>query len=393
VVGEVIVEKCVSEYISLQGPKFVQQGRHFALIKALRLLLKHAGVSSVEDLIAKFQGNGNGLHLVLQSFVNELAENNTPKTVHFYVWLVIKFLEFYDVDVSKARRKLSLPKNAATRIDRVPTIAELQKLILKTKSPRLAMLIQLLAQTGLRIGEALRLKVSNIDFENRVIRLSPKDTKTGEGREVPICSELHAALKHYLDTRKIKSPYLFPSEKNPNEPVPKWRIYDTYRDLLKRLGIDERDPSGLGVILHPHTLRKFYKTTLERAGVNRLLIEYWMGHTLGIQGRYFLPTGEDMRREFEKADKALQIFGTLQKERKRIDSGIDRILARTELFNLKLIENELVKLSVMAKRDKGIDIHEVERRLREVDERIAEVSRQLSKAEIIEINKKADELS
>jgi hypothetical protein len=47
----------------------------------------------------------------------------------------------------------------------------------------------------------------------------------------------------------------------------------------------------------------------------------------------------------------------------------------------------------MAKRDKGIDIHEVERRLREVDERIAEVSRQLSKAEIIEINKKADELS
>jgi hypothetical protein len=372
VVGEVIVEKCVSEYISFQGPKFVQQGRHFALIKALRLLLKHAGVSSVEDLIAKFQGNGNGLHLVLQSFVNELAENNTPKTVHFYVWLVIKFLEFYDIDVSKARRKLSLPKNAATRIDRVPTIAELQKLILKTKSPRLAMLIQLLAQTGLRIGEALRLKVSNIDFENRVIRLSPKDTKTGEGREVPICSELHAALKHYLDTRKIKS---------------------TYRDLLKRLGIDERDPSGLGVILHPHTLRKFYKTTLERAGVNRLLIEYWMGHTLGIQGRYFLPTGEDMRREFEKADKALQIFGTLQKERKRIDSGIDRILARTELFNLKLIENELVKLSVMAKRDKGIDIHEVERRLREVDERIAEVSRQLSKAEIIEINKKADELS
>ena len=35
-------------------------------------------------------------------------------------------------------------------------------------------------------------------------------------------------------------------------------------------------------MLHPHSLRKFYKTRLEEAGVNFLVIETWMGHDIGV---------------------------------------------------------------------------------------------------------------
>jgi hypothetical protein len=73
--------------------------------------------------------------------------------------------------------------------------------------------------------------------------------------------------------------------------------------------LDQRDPSGLGYQIHFHVFRKWHKTMLERAGVNRLVLEKWQGRDIGSQGVYFLPTGDDLKRENEKAAEALKIFG------------------------------------------------------------------------------------
>ncbi|MCS7142909.1 MAG: hypothetical protein NZ920_03830 [Aigarchaeota archaeon] len=59
----------------------------------------------------------------------------------------------------------------------------------------------------------------------------------------------------------------------------------------------------------PHTFRIWYRTTLEAARVNRLLIDVWMGHNSGVEKTYYLPTPEIIKQEFEKADKAFRIFG------------------------------------------------------------------------------------
>jgi hypothetical protein len=73
--------------------------------------------------------------------------------------------------------------------------------------------------------------------------------------------------------------------------------------------LDQRDPSGLGYQIHFHVFRKWHKTMLERAGVHRLVLEKWQGRDIGSQGVYFLPTGDDLKRENEKAAEALKIFG------------------------------------------------------------------------------------
>ena len=82
------------------------------------------------------------------------------------------------------------------------------------------------------------------------------------------------------------------------------------RDSLRRLGLDKKTPDGSAYQLHPHVFRKWYRTMLESAGVNKLLIDLWMGHNSGIEKAYYLPTPELVKAEFDKADKVLQIFGS-----------------------------------------------------------------------------------
>src|SRR5262249_9590921 len=60
-------------------------------------------------------------------------------------------------------------------------------------------LLGLLAATGMRVGEALRLEPSDIDRVNTVIVI--RQSKFGKSRLVPILPDTLAALDAYLDTR------------------------------------------------------------------------------------------------------------------------------------------------------------------------------------------------
>jgi hypothetical protein len=161
----------------------------------------------------------------------------------------------------------------------------------------------------MRLNEALHLRVSDIDFNEKVIRVSAAFTKKGDKREVPLIPELEEAIKKYLEKRQVQSVWLFPSLENPSSPMAKERAQDSFNQLLRRLGLDQRDPSGLGYQIHFHVFRKWHKTQLERHGVHRLVLERWQGRDIGSQGVYFLPTGDDLKRENEKAAEALKIFG------------------------------------------------------------------------------------
>ena len=144
-----------------------------------------------------------------------------------------------------------------------------------------------------------------------------------------ICGELRETLENYL--RQVRGEWVFPA-KDPRKHMNKSRVYETFYATLRRLGLDERDGSG-GHALHIHTLRKWFKTTLESAGVNRLLIEMWMGHGIGVQGAYFLPPPDVARREFfEKADPALRIFGRAEEPRSRED--VEELKARLEVLEM-----------------------------------------------------------
>lgn len=63
--------------------------------------------------------------------------------------------------------------------------------------------------TAMRRGEIINLSTSRIDFKSGFIRLRPEDTKTGQGRSIPIHPELAEVLKKVLKVRPLNLEKVF----------------------------------------------------------------------------------------------------------------------------------------------------------------------------------------
>jgi hypothetical protein len=127
---------------------------------------------------------------------------------------------------------------------------------------------------------------------------------------------------------------------------------------------------------------------LERAGVNRLLIERWMGHTIGVQGVYYLPTPEDEERERQKAAEALRIFGKLEQPKPQLPEPIEKTLAKQALLSLWAIEDELLKARMLAfmKRRKDV-LARIDQDLEVLRERMSEFTSKLTREELEKLEK------
>ena len=80
------------------------------------------------------------------------------------------------------------------------------------RAETLATLIVLLAVTGLRVGETLRLDCCDLDWDQAVIKV--RDTKFGKGRDVAVAAstiEALATYRHLRDRRQPATPRLFVS--------------------------------------------------------------------------------------------------------------------------------------------------------------------------------------
>jgi integrase len=382
---EILEEEPARQYLEFAGPKFMEDRRHYPLAFILRTALEVAECSSLTEFLEFCRKNNDQLRIVFQRIIDKLSERRAPKTVSFYMYLLFNFLDFHNIDLEKAKKRLKMPKGTV-RIDRLPTLAEIQRLILASKSPRMRLLIQLLLQTGMRVSEALSLRVADIDFDAKVIRIRGAATKTKTAREVPLIPELEAAIKDYLNRRKVDSIWLFPNLKDPSRPVSRGKVMESFFSLLQRYRLAPRDPSGRGYQIHFHVFRKWYKTMLERAGVNRLLIERWMGHTIGVQGVYFLPTPEDEARERQKAAEALRIFGKIEQPKPQLPEPIEKTLAKQALLSLWAIEDALLKKLIFAAvMQKKQTENLIERYLEGLRERMSEFTSKLTPEELMEL--------
>jgi integrase len=299
------LEDCLKQYFTL-NPAIVKRRWHYPLLKVLEFMRNELGLQSISDLL---KCDGKQLALALQAWVAKRAGEASIKTIRFEIYLARSFFAHYDVEIPL--RKIKIPKKAGrTRIDRLPSIADLQRLVFGAKSPRMRLAIMMMALTGMRLNECLNVRREHIDLERGFITIPPENTKTGRGREVPIPSELREELKHYFEKHfPYERGFLFCVKNNPEKRIHVARFYDKYIKLLRRLGLDEKTPDGSAYRLHPHVFRKWYRTQLEAAGVNKLLIDLWLGHNSGIEKLYYLPPPEVIRQEFEKAERVLRIFG------------------------------------------------------------------------------------
>jgi integrase/recombinase XerD len=133
-------------------------------------------------------------------------------------------------------------------------------------------LLELTYSTGLRVSEACRLTIEQIDFERRLVRVRGKGKKE---RIVPFGTKAATAVRLYLDggrplllKRRIPAALFLNSRGGELSRVGFWKI------LKKRVS-----EAGLPSDVTPHTLRHSFATHLIEGGADLRAVQELLGHS------------------------------------------------------------------------------------------------------------------
>ena len=176
----------------------------------------------------------------VKGFLAKASMNETSK--HNYVAVLCGFYSFIGVSW--------IPPiyNKTCKIPFIPTEQEIDLLIANT-SKTLSALLQLLKETGMRVGEAMRLKWIDIDFERRTVRITPE--KGSLPRILPVSEKATAMLKR-IPTKNDK---VFP-----NRNVAQTVFYRRRKQLAYKLGNPRLLRIGFHTFRHWKGTMEYHKT-------------------------------------------------------------------------------------------------------------------------------------
>jgi len=147
-------------------------------------------------------------------------------------------------DATLLRKSFKVPKQSPHKILDRETVDEM---IYKTNRQRDRLILELQARCGLRIGELLNIRVSDVSDRTITLR-QPKSGKEEEKAYMP--ENVSKKLATYMKSKTLHGEdRLFPI------------CYSTARSLIKRLG------AKLGINICPHDLRRYSATYASRNGV------------------------------------------------------------------------------------------------------------------------------
>jgi len=183
----------------------------------------------------------------------------------------------------------------------LPTDEEIKQLI-SGSGKTTATLLQLLYETGIRIGEATAIQWTDIDFRTKTIRINYPE-KGSNPRTLPISNTLIAMLNNL--------------RKRPNNNVfnPQTRTLDsTFQRQRKRISEKLQNPRLKQI--HFHTLRHLKATTEYAKTQDTMHVKYIMGHKrLDTTARYIHYTN------FQEEEYHCKVATTIEEIKNLVENG------------------------------------------------------------------------
>ncbi len=234
--------------------------------------------------------------LVVQRHLTTLREQMSPITIHQHYRCLKTFFTWYgEAGLLREDPMRGLTMKAPKTLPRVPEDEDVRRLLLACpdtfEGRRNKALVALLADSGLRISEALRLRVEEANFAARTLQVrGGKGGKDGVGF---FGAETASLLRAWLGKRRDARPedYLFVSQ----EGRPLGRIHATR--ILHRLSVK----AGLARKVGPHALRHYAATSILRPGDWELVRQILRHESLAMALRYAHLTKPDVSAKFRRA--------------------------------------------------------------------------------------------
>lgn len=253
-------------------------------VRVLKSLLKNTDVynpEAVKDYIAKLN-------------VSEGSKIN-------YVDVYNNFLKFIGVSWEKPKYK------ALEKIPFIPTEEELDMLIARC-GKKTATILQLLKETGARIGEALALKWTDVDFERRLISITPE--KRSKPRLLPISEKLVEMLKNL----PMRDERIFP--------VSLHNVEVNFEQQRNSLALKLKNPRLKKITLHTF---RHWKATMEYHKTKDIIyVKELLGHKF-IQNTMVYITIENALFQYKNDEFYCKTAKTLEEASRLIEAGFDYV--------------------------------------------------------------------
>ncbi len=201
----------------------------------------------------------------------------------------------------------------------VLTSAQVEQLVAACTNSRDRLLVTLLYETGLRIGEALGLWLEDVDIAGRRLQVSDRGelpngaaVKTPAAvRSVDVSAELINRILDYVaeaHTEQVVTNHLLLIRTGPRtgQPLTYPSVYDLFRRLQGRTGIE----------VTPHHLRHTHFTLLAKAGWQPEHLQQRAGHA-SFEYTYQLyvhPSPEDLREAWERTEREISLRQRIREE-------------------------------------------------------------------------------
>ena len=231
----------------------------------------------------------------LEAFIEHEQDRGMHiSTVRTRLACIIAFLHFLieqDI-ISGAVLKRSIKLKLPEVLPRAMNPADVRRLLSVIDDTRDRALILLLLRTGMRIGEALGLRLNDFDIRDRKIHLFEGE-KNSMGRVVYLSDDALFALKLWLRRRDRKKEFVFYGQGN------RGLCYSAGRSrfvkYLKKAGLEQK---GYTV----HCLRHTFASELLNAGMRLECLQQLLGHEdIEVTRRYARLTDRTREEEYFRA--------------------------------------------------------------------------------------------
>jgi len=242
----------MEEELKLRGrsPKTIQ-----CYMAALRRFAGHYG--TLPDRLDTEDVRAYLLHLIEVEKISSSYCNQVSAALRF----------FYRTVLGRPAVMADLPyQRRKTKVPVVLGRGEVLRLLQATEGLRNRALLMALYAGGLRLGEALRLRVEDID--SHLMRIRIREAKSGKGRYVMLSTTLLETLREYWRAFRPKG-LLFPG-KGGLRPLEARGVQRAFERARLKAGIQK--PAS------PHTLRHSFATHLMEDGARLPYIQELLGH-------------------------------------------------------------------------------------------------------------------